>query len=48
MSLMTLSNEEKKAEYDFQLDHPKTFYQSGAQTGTGVLTIINFTVGVLT
>ena len=31
----TLSNEEKKAEYDFQLDHPEAFYQSGAQTGTG-------------
>ncbi|NNH37548.1 DnaJ C-terminal domain-containing protein [Acinetobacter terrae] len=31
----TLSNEEKKAEYDFQIDHPEAFYQSGAQTGTG-------------
>ncbi|MGE8560137.1 MAG: DnaJ C-terminal domain-containing protein [Acinetobacter sp.] len=31
----TLSNEEKKAEYDFQLDHPDAFSQSGAQTGTG-------------
>lgn len=31
----TLSNEEKKAEYDFQLDHPDAFYQSGAQTATG-------------
>src|SRR5690606_10821546 len=31
----TLSHEEKKAEYDFQLDHPEAFYQSGANTGTG-------------
>ena len=30
----TLSNEQKKTEYDFQLDHPEAFYQSGQHTGT--------------
>ena len=30
----TLSNEQKKTEYDFQLDHPEAFYQSDQHTGT--------------
>lgn len=31
----TLSHEQKKTEYDFQLDHPEAFAQSGARAGTG-------------
>ncbi|CAB1219113.1 DnaJ C-terminal domain-containing protein [Acinetobacter bouvetii] len=38
----TLSHEEKKTEYDFQLDHPEAFYQSGAHTGTGGFDQSNF------
>ena len=31
----TLSKEDKKTEYDFELDHPEAFSQSGAHSGSG-------------